>query len=225
VLHEFRSLVLFALQRYAESAAAIHAVLAVGPGWDAKTLTGLYPDMDTYTAHLRALEDYRDKNPKAADIRFVVGYHYMTLGHSKEAVSAFRRALELQPKDSVAAALVATLSPRDAEPAQAPAKSAPKAVPSDNVVGDWTAAGKGASKYSMSLRKDATFTWSFTRGTRKEQVKGVYTVEGNVLAMEPDSGGVMLAELTVKEPDSLHFKMIGGASDDPGLEFRRGSSK
>ena len=54
VLHEFRSLVLFALRRYTESAAAIHAVLAVGPGWDAKTLSSLYPDMDTYTAHLRA---------------------------------------------------------------------------------------------------------------------------------------------------------------------------
>ena len=54
VLHEFRSLVLFALRRYPEAAAAIHAVLAVGPGWDAKTLTSLYPEMDAYTAHLRA---------------------------------------------------------------------------------------------------------------------------------------------------------------------------
>src|SRR5262249_32829469 len=43
VLHEFRSLVLFAMKRYTEAAAAIHAVLAVGPGWDAKTLTSLYP--------------------------------------------------------------------------------------------------------------------------------------------------------------------------------------
>jgi hypothetical protein len=225
VLHEFRSLVLFALGRYPESAATIHAVLAVGPGWDAKTLTGLYPDMDTYTAHLRALEDQRDKTAKAADIRFLVGYHYMTLGHSKEALDQFRRASELQPKDSVAAALVATLSPRDDQPAQAAAKAAPKPVPSDNVVGDWTAAGKGTAKYSMSLRKDGTFTWSFARGSRKQEVKGVYTVEGNVLAMEPDSGGVMLAELALKEPDALHFKMIGGTLDDPGLEFRRAASK
>src|SRR5439155_8717574 len=36
VLHEFRALVLFALQRYPESAAAIHPVLDVGPGWDWK---------------------------------------------------------------------------------------------------------------------------------------------------------------------------------------------
>jgi hypothetical protein len=50
-------------------------------------------------------------------------------------------------------------------------------------------------------------------------------VEGNVLAMEPDTGGVLLAELTIKTADSLHFKMIGGASNDPGLEFQRDSSK
>jgi hypothetical protein len=43
--------------------------------------------------------------------------------------------------------------------------------------------------------------------------------------MEPDSGGVLLAELTLKDPDTLHFQMIGGASDDPGLDFRREPSK
>jgi tetratricopeptide (TPR) repeat protein len=225
VLHEFRSLVLFALKRYAESAAAIHAVLAVGPGWDGKTLSSLYPDIDTYTAHLRALEAARNKNPKAADIRFLLGYHYLTCGYPDEAMSEFRRASELRPEDSVAAALVATLSPRDAKATQGPTGTAPKAVPSDNVVGDWTAAGKGTAKYSMSLGKDGTFTWGFSRGSRKEKVKGVYVVEGNVLAMEPDTGGVMLAELTLKEPDSLRFKMVGGKSDDPGLEFRRESSK
>src|SRR5262249_56341432 len=77
VLHEFRSLVLFALKRYTESAAAIHAVLAVGPGWDAKTLSGLYPDMSTYTAHLRALEAARNQNQRDADLRLLVGYHYL----------------------------------------------------------------------------------------------------------------------------------------------------
>jgi hypothetical protein len=226
VLHEFRSLVLFALKRYSESAAAIHAVLAVGPGWDAKTLSSLYPDIDTYTAHLRALEAYRDKNPKAADVRLLVGYHYLTCGYPDNALGQFKRALELQPKDSVAAALVATLSPREAQSTPpAPSGAAPKAVPKEQVAGDWSASGKGTAKYSMGLRKDGTFTWAFSRGSRKQEVKGVYSVEGNVLAMEPDSGGVMLAVLTVKEPDALHFKMIGGASDDPGLEFRRGSSK
>ena len=224
VLHEFRSLVLFALKRYTESAAAIHAVLAVGPGWDAKTLSSLYPDMDTYTAHLRALEAARNQNQRDADLRLLVGYHYLTCGYPDDALNEFRQASTLQPKDSVAASLVAQLSPRDAQPGQAPTGAAPKPVPPDAVVGNWTAAGKGTAKYSMNLRKDGTFTWAFARGSRKEEVKGVYSLEGNVLAMEPDTGGVMLAELTVKE-DTLHFKMIGGAADDPGLDFRRGQSK
>jgi tetratricopeptide (TPR) repeat protein len=225
VAHEFRSLVLFALKRYPESAAAIHAVLAVGPGWDVKTLTSLYDDMDTYTAQLRALEAARNKNPKAADVRFLLGYHYLTCGYPDEAQAEFRRVAELQPKDAVVASLVATLSPRDAPKSSAPKEAAPKAVPSDDVVGDWTAAGKGSSKYNMSLRKDGTFTWAFTRGSRKQEVKGVYTVEGNVLAMEPDTGGVLLAELAVKDSGALTFKMVGGASDDPGLEFRSDKAK
>jgi tetratricopeptide (TPR) repeat protein len=225
VLHEFRSLVLFALKRYTESAAAIHAVLAVGPGWDSKTLSSLYDDIDTYTRQLRALEAARDKNPKAADLHFLAGYHYLTCGYPKEAFEEFRDAAKLQPNDSVAAALAASLSPRDAKPAEAPAEAAPKPVPSDDVVGTWTAAGKGTAKYSMSLGKDGAFSWAFTRRSKKEEVKGVYTVEGNILAMEPDTGGVLLAELTLKGPEGLHFQMIGGATKDPGLEFRREPSE
>ncbi len=220
VLHEFRALVLVALARYTEAAAALHAVLAVGPGWDTKTLTSLYPNMATYTSHLRALEAERDKSPKAADIRFLLGYHYLTLGHQKDALYQFQKALELQPKDEVAAALVASLSPRDEKKIETPKGSAPEAVPADKVVGNWTASGSGTAKYSMKLAKEGTFEWEFSRGSRKQNVKGVYTVEGNVLAMEPDGGGVMLAELTVKDKDTLHFKMIGGKADDAGLDFR-----
>jgi tetratricopeptide (TPR) repeat protein len=223
VLHEFRSLILFALQRYAESAAAIHPVLQVGPGWDWKTMSGLYADIDEYTKQLRALETARKTNPNSADLRFLLGYHYLSCDYPAEALTELRRALELKPSDSVTASLVATLSPRDGQPAQ-PSAEAPKSIPPDSIVGDWAAAGKGAAKYSMSLGKEGTFTWAFTRGSRKQEVKGVYALEGNVLAMEPDSGGVMLAELTSKESDALHFKMIGGATNDPGLEFRRGKA-
>jgi hypothetical protein len=215
--------VLFALQRYPESAAAIHSVLDVGPGWDWKTLSGLYPSVDVYTTQLRALEAAGDKDPNAADVRFLLGYHYMTCGFPDQALGMFRAVTERQPKDAVAAALVATLSPRDAQPTNASAEAAPKPVPPDNVVGPWTAAGPGSAKYSMTLNKDGTFTWAFNRGARKQEVKGVYTVEGNVLAMEPDTGGVLLAELTASGQDSLHFKMVGGPKDDAGLEFRRGS--
>jgi tetratricopeptide (TPR) repeat protein len=225
VLHEFRSLVLFALKRYAESAATIYAVLDVGPGWDWKTLSGLYPSVDVYTSQLRALEAARDQNPDAADLHFLLGYHYLTCGYSDRALSEFKRASKLQPKDQVATSLAATISPRDAEPAPAPAGASPKAVPPADVLGSWTAKGKGTAKYSLALNKDGSFSWGFTSGKRKQEVKGVHTLEDNVLAMEPDSGGVLLAELTLKQPDTLHFKMIGGKADDPGLDFRREAPK
>jgi len=38
VPHEFRALVLFATRQYKPAAAAIYAVLSVGPGWDWATL-------------------------------------------------------------------------------------------------------------------------------------------------------------------------------------------
>jgi tetratricopeptide (TPR) repeat protein len=223
VLHEFRSLVLFALKRYPEAAAAIHAVLDVGPGWDWKTLSSLYPGVAVYEPQLRALEDARDRNPKAADVRFLLGYHYMSSGYPEAGLTEFQKAVKLQPRDAVAAKLVATLSPRDAKAtAPQPTAAAPKAVPPHTVLGAWTAQGPASSSYAMTLRKEGTFTWGFQRGTRKEEAKGVYTVEGNVLAMEPDSGGVLLAELTATAPETLHFKMIGGAKNDPVLEFHRG---
>jgi hypothetical protein len=39
--------------------------------------------------------------------------------------------------------------------------------------------------------------------------------------MQPDTGGVVLSELAMKVTKSMHFKMVGGAADDRGLEFRR----
>src|SRR5262249_23519728 len=114
VLHEFRSLVLFALGRYAASAAAIHAVLDVGPGWDWTTMSSLYPSTDVYEKQLRALEAARRKE-KTAALYFLAGYHYLTGGFPDPALRQFQKAAELQPRDTVAAALVASLSPRDAK--------------------------------------------------------------------------------------------------------------
>ncbi len=224
VLHEFRSLALFALKRYPEAAAAIHPVLAVGLGWDWKTLATLYPDVDAYTTHLRALEAARKANPSAADVRLLLGYHYLTCGYTDDAMAEFNQACKLRPQDSVAAALAATLSPRNAKATQAPAPAPLKPVASDDIIGDWTAAGKGSTMYALKLQKDGTFTWSFTKRSRQETVKGVYTIEGNILAMEPDTGGILLAELTPKEAGVLHFKQLGSAPDDQGIEFHRGSA-
>jgi hypothetical protein len=133
----------------------------------------------------------------------------------------FKQVLQLQPNDAVAASLLATLEPRKPTSTAPAAATPPKPVPPDSIVGKWQASGSGNANYTMTLNMDGTFTWEFQKGSRKESAKGVFNVEGNVLAMELDAGGVMLAELTAESPDSLKFKMVGGQKGDPGLSFRK----
>jgi len=227
VVHEFRALVLFALKRYTDAAAAINAVLAVGPGWDWTTMISLYPDVATYTAQLRALEAARSQNPKAADARFLLAYHYLTAGHNDAAVAELKQVVQLQPKDGVAAHLLSSLTPPSESPA--PAKPAPaaeaKPIPAEQLVGTWTASGPNNAKYSMSLTGDGNFTWGYAAGSKKQQVKGVYAIDGANLAMEPDGGGSMVAELALRDASTLHFAMVGAPENDPGLDFRRAAGK
>ncbi len=80
VVHEFRALCLFALKRYDEAASVAYAVLSAGPCWNWATLVGLYPDVDTYTNQLRALEAAVRSNPNATPARFLLAYHYLVQG-------------------------------------------------------------------------------------------------------------------------------------------------
>ncbi len=84
-MHEFLALAYFAQGKYQQAAAPLYAVLSVRPGWDWTTLSGMYPDVDTYTAQLRALEAYVKANPDSAQGRFVLAYQYLAQGHDPEA--------------------------------------------------------------------------------------------------------------------------------------------
>jgi tetratricopeptide (TPR) repeat protein len=105
-LHEFRALVLFAQGKYKEAAAGIYAVLAVGPGWNWETMSGLYGNPDTYTKQLRALESYVRQNLNAADGRFLLAYHYLVLNSIPQAVTELKEFEKLVPKDELAPELV-----------------------------------------------------------------------------------------------------------------------
>jgi hypothetical protein len=126
----------------------------------------------------------------------------------------------LQPKDVVAADLLLAMSPSD-KPASTTPATAPPAIASDAVIGVWTASGPKNAKYDMKLTKDGVFTWSYSRGATKQDVKGVYAIDGNNLAMQPDGGGTMLMELKLIASDGLHADIVGAAKGDPGLEFKR----
>jgi hypothetical protein len=118
-LHEFRALCLFALKRYNEAASVNYTVLSAGPGWDWATLVGLYPDVDTYTNQLRALEAYVREHSSDPAGDFLLGYHYMVQGNSAAAMDRFKAVAQLQPNDQLSGRIAEVLA--KAQPAaQAP---------------------------------------------------------------------------------------------------------
>ena len=226
IIHEFRALVQFAQGNYQEAAAGLYSVLSVGPGWDWTTLSSLYPSVDTYTKQLRALEDYIRKSPQANDARFVLAYHYLTTNNKDAATGQLKELNKQTPQDPLIAQLLLMTGGPEAlgvppEAAETTAPDAP-AVPAADLVGNWTAKGERNTKFAMELTKDGTFSWTYTEKGKPQTVKGVYAVDGNVLAMEPESGGVMLAEVTEPKAGGFDFKMLGAPPGDPGLKFAKG---
>ena len=116
-LHEFLALILFAQGQYEQAAAPLYAVLSVGPGWDWTTLSGMYPDVATYTRQLRNLEAYINANPKSAQARFVLAYQYLCEGHDDNAIAQLKQVVKLQPGDTLSAQLIARSATRRRHPA------------------------------------------------------------------------------------------------------------
>ena len=226
VVHEFRGLVLFALQKYPESAAATYSILAAGPGWDWTTMISLYPGADPYTKQLRALEEFAKANPKSADAHFLLGYHYQTCNYADNAAKQFKLAQAQLPDDKLLKQLVAMTAPTDASK-QAQTPPAPPTVPPEKMlkleqfVGTWKATSQGAT-FQLELTKEGGFVWSYSRGKEKQSVKGAFAVDQNNLALETeDGGGTMLAEVDFTDPSQFKFKMIGNGEKDPGLQFKK----
>jgi len=109
-MHEFRALTLFAMGMYRDAAAGIYAVLSAGPGWNRDTLMALYPDADAYTRQLRTLEKYARDNPRSAEARFVLAYHYLTLDRRDQAIQELREVGQLQPGNVLARELLKALT-------------------------------------------------------------------------------------------------------------------
>lgn len=227
-LHEFRALIMFATGKYRDAAAALNAVLAVGPGWDWTTLSGLYSSVDVYTQQLRALEDYVKKNPQAADARFVLAYHYLTAGHSAEAAQQLQKVVAANPKDQVASQLLQMLTGPEPLPGTAPEPPpAPEAgaegpqIPAADLVGAWASTGANNAQFKLELTADGNFVWTYTDGGKDTKVEGIYVLEGADLVLQPDVGGVMLATITPPQNGTFHFQSLGGGPDDKGLDFRK----
>jgi hypothetical protein len=112
--HQLLSLVLFAQGDYLRAAAAAHAALSQGPGWNWNTLYGLYGNVDIYTRHLRSLEAAVSANPNSAEHHFLLGYHCLMLNQVDSGRRNLSRALELQPGDALITSLLGILPPATA---------------------------------------------------------------------------------------------------------------
>ena len=237
--HEMRALILFAMGEYRAAAAAIHSLLAVGPGWDWTTMIGLYPNEDVYTKQLRALEIFRRDHPNDAAARFLLAYHYLTMGHTPAAANELRAVVQLVPRDQVAAQLLSmiTSSPNQAgqggspppapeEPnptaeANAPANAPATGPPIDqaSLMGTWTARREDGSSIQLTLTPDAKFTWRYSQGDQSHAFSGTSTVSNNLLVLQQANGESMVGRIVPSEGRGFHFYLVGGPPDDPGLTF------
>jgi tetratricopeptide (TPR) repeat protein len=222
-LHEFRALVLFAQGDYSPAAAALYSVLAVGPGMDWTTMSSLYPSVEIYAQQLRTLEEFVDANPMAADARFVLAYHYLTLGEQDAAVDQLKEVVRQVPESRVARELLMMTAGPDAvpgaEPRQEVARAAAPSIDEASLLGNWQATGPDDTNFALSLSDAGEFTWTFSQGNETQTVAGVFALDGNTLALEPKTGGTMIAEITAPQDGQFQFQILGAPPGDPGLKF------
>jgi len=237
VLHEFRALVLFARQDYQQAASTIHAILAVGPGWNWTTMAGMYSSVDVYTGQLRALEEFTRTNPDDAASQLLLSYHYLTCGHPDAAALRLKRVVELVPSDAVAADLLRMVEgPADADgttesssisstqqttATESPGTNPPPIDPA-TVIGTWSAKHEDGSAFQLNLTSDNKFQWSFSPPNQEaEQFAGTFSLGGNILVLERTDGGSLVGELSSVEANGFRFKLVGVPESDPGLKFSR----
>jgi tetratricopeptide (TPR) repeat protein len=243
-LHQFHSLVLFARNDYCRSATVAYAVLEDGPGWTWDYLQALYPAPDIYTGQLRNLEHYVSANPSEANVRFLLGYHYLMLDHADVARRQLTQGVELRPADKLAARILTgigeapTATPVVVDnsrqtavnrsttnpPVTDPINAAPAIVnvAGTSLAGTWKADPEKKVHIELALRDDGRFQWKFATSGRSKEFSGKYKLDGQILALirDPD-GDAMEGTVERTGADGFRFRMKDAEADDPGLKFTR----
>ena len=224
VLHEFRALVLFARRDYSSAAGALYAVLSSGPGWDWTTMIGLYPNADIYTGQLRNLENFCNANPGAANARFVLAYHYLTAGYTDAASEMYRQVLTTNPRDTLSAQLLGTLTGVAYNPGGQQVvdlRPTNQSVDIRYLLGHWQAIRQDGSQFQLDLDRDGTYDWRFSQGGRTQQFNGTYTIADSVLVLQQNGQPAMVGQVIPLAGNRFVFKLTGGDPSDPGLNFVR----
>jgi Tfp pilus assembly protein PilF len=222
LMHEFRALCLFAMMDYQQAAAAMHAVLSSGPGWDKATLVGLYASPDVYNTQLLALEKYRSEHPQASAARFLLAYHYMLSGRDEQAAGELQIVAQQEPSDQLAAQLLSGLTTPSADQPTAAAETAPaQPVGVAELIGEWRGSRPDGSQFELNLSEDNHFTWKCTQRDKEQQLSGTYTLANNYLILAARDQNALVGHVAMEPGDKLKFKLAGGSPNDPGLTFTR----
>jgi tetratricopeptide (TPR) repeat protein len=224
-LHEFLALVLFAQGKYDQAAEPLYAVLSVAPGWDWTTLSGMYPDVDSYTRQLRALEAYVRANPESAHARFVLAYQYLGQGHIETAVGQLKEVVKLQPGDTLSAQLIAYYQPANgtAAPSAEPGRDAAPAI-EGKLAGSWTATPGKDAKIALAIKDDGRFNWDASGpGKQPMTIAGASSFVDGLLTLtaQGTQDGALAGKVNWQDADHFTFRLVGGPPTDPGLLFAR----
>lgn len=246
-VHQFRSLVLVALERYRESAAAAHAALVVGRGWNWDTLRSFYPTKEDYTAHLRAIEEYRSDDKTNAVGRFLLGYHYMMLGHSDAAGKELAAAVALEPSDRLSAELLSGITrttgkqyvyepPVQSVPVESGVKQPPPPplpakktagpqlirTAKPTMTGSWKASRADGTTVTLRLLNDGKFEWTASKAGRTTTLAGTYTLKDGELKLVSSKGKKTLeGKLTPAGDGRFDLKLKWQDPQEAGLSFQR----
>jgi hypothetical protein len=222
LMHEFRGLCLFALGDYQTAAAAVHAVVSVGPGWNWGTVSNLYGSPNAYTSQLRALESYCNEHPDASAPRFLLAYHYLLAEHNQEAAAVLTDVVRLQPDDQLATQLLKGLTtPPEAAPAPPSPPAHGRPVEPANLLGHWRASRPDGSSFVLDLTDDNRFNWQFKGSDREQQFSGTYTLAKNFLILSANDQNSLVGQVSLGADDKLNFRLAGGNPAEPGLTFTR----
>ena len=228
-------------QRFDEASASLYAVLSVEPGWDWTTMIRLYPDVDTYTRQLRALESYVAQSPQSASARFVLAYLYLTQGHTESAIAELKVVRQLQPKDTLTAQLLQQLDmtqePTSTTPATAssvPAANPGPTIPNNSgtthpaddrsLTGTWTADAGGGTTITVSFPDAKAFVWKVTRQGKTQEIQGERSYGDGILTLAQNNQAAqppLVGRMTWQDDNHFNFKLLGGTPGDTGLTFAR----
>jgi hypothetical protein len=182
-------------------------------------MVGLYPDADTYTRQLRALEAAIKGNTSVASTRFVLAHHYMVQEHVERARQQFEYAAQLQPKDELAAQFAKAL----AAPSEAPTAAATgpagatdtagmrePSPPPAALLGTWKARPMPDLSLELTLREDGQFTWDVNAHGQADTLAGDADYVDGVLTLTQANAPALVGKIVDLGEKQFGFELLGG---------------